>query len=650
MTSKAETYYNKALKNQKSENYNEAIILYEKSLEIHSNAKARNNLGYCFQAIGNYDKAEEVFNKAISDNDAYLETYFNLSLINIAKDRPDEAFKYLMQPFKKGNDLKIDMNSEIWRRSSGYVMIALNLIVKKFKRLNKIHLDILKFLHSDPEIRTKDIRVALSFYTDATVSKFNQINNQEEKNILQDLAEDNLILSYLYDEVNSGLITENFFIDLRTRISKSVAKKDFNKETKNNIQIILKALVMQSLNSEYIWSITKKDYENINLIEKRVLKNIDNKNEIEIIDLLALMSYEEISSYKRIYKYLKELPKNTYVELEKIFQKEIYNREDEKILSKDINQISSINNTFSKKVKDQYEENPYPRWIGLKNVASNIDMSTGKYYDNYLKVVTQNLPIKPKKLPSDKNSRILIAGCGTGLQPISIATADKNVIIDAFDLSLKSISYGMRMAEELKINNINWFQADILDLSELKNSYDIIECSGVLHHMKDPKKGFNELEKKLKSFGFMKLGLYAKHFRDGRLKKIRKKAKNENYTTDLNSIRKLRDFIKKTDDEDIKVIGNIHDFYSSSNFRDLVLHVHESNFTIPELKNMCRIGKDYTFLGWEFPREMFNRVVATYLSNFPEDIKRDNLDNWNKFEENNPDLFAAMYQFWLQKK
>ena len=188
------------------------------------------------------------------------------------------------------------------------------------------------------------------------------------------------------------------------------------------------------------------------------------------------------------------------------------------------------------------------------------------------------------------------------------------------------------------------------EIANPKNNYDIIECSGVLHHMEDPKKGFNELEKKLKSCGFMKLGLYAKHFRDGRLKKIRKKAKNENYTTDLNSIRKLRDFIKNTDEEDIKVIRNLHDFYSSSNFRDLALHVHECNFTIPELKNMFKIGKDYTFLGWELPREMYNRVVATYLSNFPKDTKRDNLDNWDKFEEKNPDLFAAMYQFWLQKK
>tara|TARA_B100000902_G_C27031025_1_gene774502 strand:+ start:162 stop:275 length:114 start_codon:yes stop_codon:yes gene_type:complete len=32
------------------------------------------------------------------------------------------------------------------------------------------------------------------------------------------------------------------------------------------------------------------------------------------------------------------------------------------------------------------------------------------------------------------------------------------------------------------------------------------------------------------------------------------------------------------------------------------------------------------------------------------DKKNISLDNWNKYELNNPDTFANMYQFWVRKK
>ena len=43
-------------------------------------------------------------------------------------------------------------------------------------------------------------------------------------------------------------------------------------------------------------------------------------------------------------------------------------------------------------------------------------------------------------------------------------------------------------------------------------------------------------------------------------------------------------------------------------------------------------------------------IKATYSKKFPNDKKMINLNNWDKFEEEKPDLFRAMYQLWLQKK
>ena len=35
---------------------------------------------------------------------------------------------------------------------------------------------------------------------------------------------------------------------------------------------------------------------------------------------------------------------------------------------------------------------------------------------------------------------------------------------------------------------------------------------------------------------------------------------------------------------------------------------------------------------------------------YPEDSMNINIENWNKFETENPDTFISMYQFWLRKK
>ena len=55
---------------------------------------------------------------------------------------------------------------------------------------------------------------------------------------------------------------------------------------------------------------------------------------------------------------------------------------------------------------------------------------------------------------------------------------------------------------------------DILEVKHLKKEFDLIECSGVLHHMKNPSFGLSNLLGVLKPNGYMKLGLYSKFARE----------------------------------------------------------------------------------------------------------------------------------------
>ena len=55
-----------------------------------------------------------------------------------------------------------------------------------------------------------------------------------------------------------------------------------------------------------------------------------------------------------------------------------------------------------------------------------------------------------------------------------------------------------RKTKELGIKNIKYVQADILELKNLNMKFDIIECTGVLHHMNNPELGMKTINSCLK--------------------------------------------------------------------------------------------------------------------------------------------------------
>ena len=156
---------------------------------------------------------------------------------------------------------------------------------------------------------------------------------------------------------------------------------------------------------------------------------------------------------------------------------------------------------------------------------------------------------------------ILIAGCGTGSHPIS-ATRYKNSNILGVDLSLASIGYAKRKVDELNYKNISFIHADILQLQKLNRKFDVIESSGVIHHMKDPIEGLKILLEVLEPHGFIRLGLYSEIARQN-VVKARKYIKENNYKNNNIDIKKFRKFIiNNNEDELLSTLTKSEDFYS----------------------------------------------------------------------------------------
>ena len=293
-----------------------------------------------------------------------------------------------------------------------------------------------------------------------------------------------------------------------------------------------------------------------------------------------------------------------------------------------------MNDEASREVREQYEENPYPRWVKLAVAPKGRSVAEAC---NKAKLQLHTDNIKSVFSPS-----ILIAGCGTGQHSIGTASSFANCKVTAVDLSCASLAYAQRKTKELGITNIEYLQADILRLGELDQEFDIIESSGVLHHMDDPMAGWRVLVGLLKIGGLMNIGLYSELARR-QIVKAREEIGLQGTMTSEDEIRQFRQSVVESDGEQNRFFSLSNDFFSLSTLRDLVFHVQEHRFTLLE------IHKSLDELGLKFCGFADQYVVGSFYNYFGKESDACDLSLWHQFEEAHPNAFAGMYQFWCQK-
>ncbi|HZP77981.1 MAG TPA: methyltransferase domain-containing protein [Pseudolabrys sp.] len=291
--------------------------------------------------------------------------------------------------------------------------------------------------------------------------------------------------------------------------------------------------------------------------------------------------------------------------------------------------LTMIDNT-SLPVLQQYEENPYPRWTINPLAAFAADRAAGRIGDGEEQCAELD---------------ILIAGCGTGQHPIQAAQRFPNARLLAFDISLPSLAYARRKTRELGLRNIEYAQADILQLAAVKRRFDRIEAIGVLHHLEDPNAGWRALLSLLRPNGEMLVGLYSELARRI-IVDAREFIAQNGYRAAPDDIRKFRsEVIHDRHGQRWKPLLAAKDFYSMSGCRDLLFNAMEHRYSIAQIAAFLEDNK-LSFLGFELDDplllEKFKRV-------FTEPDALTKLANWETFERANPDTFSGMYVFSVRK-
>jgi SAM-dependent methyltransferase len=109
---------------------------------------------------------------------------------------------------------------------------------------------------------------------------------------------------------------------------------------------------------------------------------------------------------------------------------------------------------------------------------------------------------------------VLVAGCGTW-QAAKYALCHPSANVVAIDISPASLEHTSELAGKYDLNNLKIKQLSVENVSDLDHHFDLIMCTGVLHHLVDPDAGLSALRSVLKPDGAMFLMVYAPYGRTG---------------------------------------------------------------------------------------------------------------------------------------
>lgn len=393
------------------------------------------------------------------------------------------------------------------------------------------------------------------------------------------------------------------------------------------------ALAQQCFINEYIFAESAPERLAANDCRSRLLALLDTDSAIPPLLLLAVATYFPLHLLPDAGRLLKGTPTPA---LAAVLRRQVLEPLNEAALRAGIERLTPIADDVSLAVRNQYEENPYPRWEKMPLREQTLP------FNDELRSTLPFVPFTP--MFDDGAPEMLVAGCGTGRDALIVAQRFSGARVLAVDLSLSSICYAKRKTEAFGLTNIKYAQADILKLGGLAVSFDIIVSIGVLHHLADPFRSWRMLLSRLRPGGFMWVGLYSQLGRR-QLLKARELIAARGYTSAPEDIRRFRqDVFAHETNAELQLLSTTNAFYSMSDCRDLAFHVQEHNLSLPQIESFL-VELGLQFLGFELDQSVIDR----YRARFSADRYCVNLANWARFEIDNPDTFTAMYRFWIQK-
>lgn len=614
---------------------NDAEICFRKAIELNSHdARTLVNLGNALGDLGHASEAEACYRQALDINPTLSMALNQLAMLMASQNKQSLALEFIIR------SLQIEKNQT---NKTYFINIVKKL---RFSRLDltvqnylvealtvpwgtSISATVAHALHHSPDIGPAIDRALRAWPQRLPGEKLFGTDD------FVAITNNPLLLAYLISDSTYGVPMERFLTMARYVLLEIALQSDLlTQEDANSVLNFASALAQQCFINEYLHVHTDDEIKQATALRNELAVAKQDGTTPALLRLMAVASYFPLHSLPDAEQLLEITEPAAVVA---VLRQQIYEPLVEQQLRDTIPCLTSTDEGISRSVRSMYEENPYPRWV--KTTLPNC-MSIDQYTHVTFPLASPQ-PLGKKSTETD----ILIAGCGTGKHSIVEASRFCGARFLAIDLSLNSLSYAKRKTEEMGIGTIEYAQADIIKMAETNRRFDVIQSSGVLHHLADPWAGWQVLLSLLRPGGLMKLGFYSKIGRR-KITFARTYIAENNYGSTPEEIRRCRqDLLEHSKTRNLGLAVSSNDFFSTSACRDLLFHVQEHHMTLPEIAAFLQ-EHTLRFLGFEIDQE----ILGIYHQKFPEDLAATNLKNWHAFEEENPDIFIDMYQFWVQKQ
>ena len=160
----------------------------------------------------------------------------------------------------------------------------------------------------------------------------------------------------------------------------------------------------------------------------------------------------------------------------------------------------------AEKVRAFYEQHPYPPPV------DDLEKYRRLWRDRQRRRADFHLAWPSRAYREDHS--ILIAGCGTS-QAAKHAVRWPEARVMGVDFSATSIRHTETLKRRYDLDNLEVHQLPVERVGELGATFDLIVCTGVLHHLARPREGLEALRDVLRPDGALHLMVYAPHGRTG---------------------------------------------------------------------------------------------------------------------------------------
>jgi SAM-dependent methyltransferase len=241
-----------------------------------------------------------------------------------------------------------------------------------------------------------------------------------------------------------------------------------------------------------------------------------------------------------------------------------------------------------------YTNHPYPPPV------DNLDRARDEWRDENRHRAEYHLLWPDREYRADLE--ILIAGCGTW-QAAKYALCRPDARIVGIDVSTTSLDHNEQLKRKYNLTNLETRQLPLENVAALERRFDLIVCTGVLHHLADPDAGLRALRSVIKPEGAMYLMVYARYGRTG-VYMFQEYCRRLGIGASEKEIADLAAVVEKLPQHHplVALLGRSRDSLNADALADALLNPRDQSYSVPQLldfiqRNGLMLGRWY----WQAP-------------------------------------------------